>query len=263
MTWVLGVIAASLGIFFLWGLTAPRSQWRVISAWSVSNAYANEPGGASYGWRRLVSGVGVLGIGLVAVLGAAPGLLAALPQEQRTIPPIEKMWGAPDPQMVDRSIGGSTTVPEGLVEVPVLGYQNLDELDELPSYILDLTPFTLLGDASPRGYIGSAPAEGFSGVGPADLIVNVRGSVLCIPREAVVIETDTAVQIAIYYGLPDPKLGDDPTVVPPEPDHVAGCPLDDAVAGSVLIPITLKNYLGDRTVETLDGTKIRKVELAE
>lgn len=263
MSWVLGVVAATLGLFFLWGLLAPRSQWRVLSAWSVSNAYAHEPGGASYGWRRLVSGIGVLGVGLVAVLGAAPSLLASIPQEERPVSAVEKMWGAPDPQMVDRSIGGSTTVPTGLVEVPVLGYQDLDAVEDLPTYILGLKTFTLLGDDSPRGYIGSAPAEGFSGVGPADLVVNVRGSVLCIPREAVVIETDTTVQIAIYYGLPDPKPSADPAVVPPEPDHVAGCPLDDSVSGSVLIPITLKNYLADRTVETLDGTEIRQVKVVE
>lgn len=261
MSWIFGVIAASLGIFFLWGLLAPRSQWHVLSAWSVTNAYAHEPGGASYGWRRLLSGVGVLGIGIVAVLGAAPGLLASLPREQRVIPPVQQMWGAPDPQMVDRSVYGSSAAPDGLVEFPVLGYQNLDELDDIPAYILDLKKFTLLGDATPRGYIGSTPAEGFSGVGPADLIVNVRGSVLCIPREAVVIETETAVQIGIYYGLPDPKPDPKSDVAPPAPDNVAGCPLDDSVTGSVLIPITLSAVLGDRSVETLDGNEIHQVNV--
>jgi hypothetical protein len=265
VSWVFGVIAASLGVFFLWGLLAPRSQWHVLSAWSVTNAYAHEPGGASYGWRRLLSGVGVLGIGIVAVLGAAPTLFAKLPQEERVLPQEQVMWGTPAPQMVDRAIYGSSTPPEGLVSVPVLGYQDLDELDELPDYLLALTPFSLLGDQTPDGYIGSAPAKGFSGVGPADLVVNVRGSVLCIPREAVVIETDTSVQIAIYYGLPDPVVDPkaDPDVPPPVPDSVAGCPLDDSVSGSVLIPITLGALLGDRTVETVDGTEIRKVDVPD
>lgn len=265
MSWVFGVIAASLGVFFLWGLLAPRSQWHVLSAWSVTNSYAHEPGGASYGWRRLLSGVGVLGIASVAVLGAAPTLFAKLPQEERAIPPVEVMWGAPAPQMVDRAIYGSGTPPEGLVEAPILGYQDLDELDALPDYLLTLPPFTLLGNPYPRGYIGSAPAKGFSGVGPADLVVNVRGSVLCIPREAVVIETDTTVQIAIYYGLPDPAIDPkaDPDVPPTVPDSVAGCPLDDSIAGSVLIPITLGALLDDRTVEMLDGTEIRKVDVPD
>lgn len=266
MTWVFGVIAASLGIYFLWGLVAPRSQWRVLSAWSVSNPYANEPGGASYGWRRLLSGLGVLGLGVVAVLGATPGLLAALPKDERVVPPVQMMWGAPAPQLVNRAIYGSATPPPGLVEFPALGYQDLDDLDELPPYLLELTEYTLLGDATPPGFIGSAPAEGFSGVGPADLVVNVRGPVLCIPREAVVIETETTVQIAIYYGLPDtrpaPDAPDD-APPPPAPDHVAGCALDDPVTGSVLIPITLASELGDRTVETLDGTEIRRVKVVD
>lgn len=263
MNWVFGVIAGSLGLYFLWGLLAPRSQWRVLSAWSVSNPYANEPGGASYGWRRLLSGVGVLGLGVVAVLGATPSLLAAVPKEVRASSPVRIMWGSPDPQVVNRAIYGSHTPPEGLVQFPVLGYQDIDELDAMPPYLLGLKHFSLLGDANPPGYIGSTPAEGFSGLGPADLVVNVRGSVLCIPRQAVVIETETSVQIAIYYGLPDPTPVAGATEEPPEPDHVKGCPADDPVTGSVLIPITLESELGDRTVETLDGDEIRKVGLAD
>lgn len=260
MTWVFGLIAVSLGGYFLWGLVAPRSQWRVLSAWSVSNPHAHEPGGASYGWRRLLSGVGVLGLGAVAVLSSAPDLVAALPKETRPISAVQVMWGAPDPQIVDRSIYGSATVPTGLVDVPIDGYQDLDELDDLPPYLLTLRTFRMLGDETPPGYIGLTPAEGFSGIGPADLVVHVLGSVLCIPREAVVIETDTTVQIAIYYGLPDPKPAADGTEAA-APDHVAGCPADDSVTGSVLMPITLTAELGDRTVETLEGDEIRKVNV--
>lgn len=263
MTWIFGVLAVSLGVYLLWGLVAPRSQWRALAAWSVSNPHANEPGGSAYGWRRLLSGVGVLGLALVGVFAATPGLLAALPQEERVVSPLNAMWGTPDPQLVNRAVYGSSAPPAGLVEFPVLGYQDLDELDELPPYLLELTEYALLGDTTPPGYIGSAPAVGFSGVGPADLVVNVRGPVLCIPREAVVIETDTAVQIAIYYGLPDPKPSADPDVPTPVPDNVKGCRTDDSVTGSVLIPITLSAELGDRTVETLDGEAIRKVDVPE
>jgi hypothetical protein len=255
---VFGVIAVSLGAYFLWGLVAPRSQWLVLSAWSVSNPHAHEPGGASYGWRRLLSGIGVLGLGAVAVLSSAPDLVAALPKDTRAVSVVQVMWGSPDPQIVNRSVYGSATVPTGLVEVPIDGYQDLDELDDLPPYLLTLRTFRMLGDESPRGYIGVTPAEGFSGIGPADLIVHVRGSVLCIPREAVVIETETSVQIAIYYGLPDPEPAADGSV-PPAPDHVAGCPANDPVTSSVLIPITLSSELGDRTVETLTGDELRKV----
>lgn len=260
MSWVFGVVAVSLGIYFLWGLFAPRSQWRALSAWSVSDPHAHEPGGASYGWRRLLSAVGVLGLAAVGAISVTPGVLAALPQEAPLVSPVEVMWGKPLPQLVDRSVYGSTTVPGGLVEVPVLGYQDLDELDELPTYLLDMRHFSLLGDTSPSGLIGAYPGDGYSGVGPADFLVNVRGSVLCIPRSAVVIESETTVQVAIYYGLPDAEPAADGTPAP-APDHIAGCPADDPVTGSVLIPITLAAELGDRTVQTLTGDEVPKVEL--
>ena len=264
MTWVLGVFAVSLGIYFLWGLLAPRSQWRALSAWSVSNPHTNEPGGASYGWRRLLSGVGVLGLAFVTIVSAAPEFISSIPQPERPVSPVHVMWGFPEPQLINRSVYGSETVPEDLVEVPVVGYQNLDELDELPSYLLGLKNFRFLGKQAPAGYIGVTPAEGFSGIGPADFVVNVRGSVLCIPREAVVIETDSSVQIAIYYGLPDPKADPEADAVAPAiPDHVAGCPLGDPIGGSVLIPITLSSSLGDRVVETLAGTAIPKVDVPD
>lgn len=262
MNWVFGLVVVSLGIYFLWGFLAPRSQWRALSAWSVSDAHAHEPGGASYGWRRLLSAVGILGIAGVGIVAATPGVLAALPREPPLVSPVEVMWGAPAPQLVDRSVYGSTTVPDGLVEVPVLGYQNLDELDDLPLYLLEIRHFSLLGDEAPAGYIGSYPGDGFTGIGPADLVVNVRGSVLCIPRSAVVIETETTIQVAIYYGLPNPSpLADDTPA--PAPDHLAGCPADDPNTGSVLIPITLISELGDRTVQTLTGDEVPKVEMEE
>lgn len=119
MSWVFGVVAVSLGIFFVWGLLAPRSQWRTLSAWSVSDPHAHEPGGSGYGWRRLLSAVGVLGLGAVAVIAVTPGVLAAIPREEPLVSPVEVMWGKPVPQLVDRSVYGSTTVPTDLVEVPV------------------------------------------------------------------------------------------------------------------------------------------------
>lgn len=262
MTWVFGIIAVTLGIFFLWGLVSPRSQWRVLTAWSVSDPHSHEPGGAAYGWRRLLSAVGVLGLGAVGIVSVTPDLLSALPQEGPLVTPVEEMWGSPTPQLVDRSVRGSTTPPATFIEVPVLGYQDLDELDEVPLYLIDMKHFSLLGDGSPAGYIGSYPGDGYSGVGPADLVVNVRGPVLCIPREAVVLETDTSVQIAVYYGLPEGEPAEDGTPAP-APDHAAGCPADAAVTGSVLIPITLNAELGDRTVETTGGEPIRKVELPD
>lgn len=262
MNWIFGAVAMSLGLVFLWGLIAPRSQWRALQAWSVSNSYAHEPGGAGYGWRRFISAVGIAGLCTVVAIAVTPGVLAALPREQVLVSEVEQMWGAPSPQLVDRAVYGSSTPPDGLVEVPVLGYQNLDELDDVPLYLIEMRRFSLLGDQTPAGYIGSNPGTGVSGVGPADLVVNVRGSALCIPREAVVTETETSVQIAVYYGLPDPEPLADGTPAP-TPDSVAACPADDPNTGSLLIPITLAAVLGDRTVETVTGEAIRKIELPD
>lgn len=251
MSWVFGTIALTMGIVFLWGALAPRSQWRALSGWSVSDAHAHEPGGAAYGIRRLVSAVGV--VGLTSVLLVTTSSIMVSP---RSMPPptdIQVMWGSPEPQLVDRVFHNLAQPPVGLVEVAVLGYQTIDE--DAPEYFLRLRPFSLLGSDRVPGYIGADPDEGFSAIGSADIVVHVRGPVLCIPRKAVVIETEKSVQIGIYYGLPDPVEG------APAPDNAIGCPHDSPVTGSVLIPIGLAAPVGERDVVALDGTELHEVSL--
>lgn len=251
MAWLFGALAVTMGIVFLWGLLAPRSQWRVLASWSVSNPHANEPGGAGYALRRLISGLGALGMVAVLAVTSSSALLAQLPREGPVLSPLQLMWGTPTPQLVDRVVHARTTPQEGLVSEPLLGYQDLDE--GIPDYLLTIKHFTLLGVEDIPGYLGSEPDEGSSAIGLADLVVNVRGPVLCVPREVTVIETETDVQIGIYYGLPDPADGS-------VPDHLTGC-ADHSVTGSVLIPIPLDEPLGDRVVQGLDGTKIPRVKV--
>lgn len=253
MSWVFGSLAVLLGIVLLWGTVAPRSQWRVLAGWSTPHPYADEPSGAAYAVRRIVSAAGVVGV--IAVLAA--GSSALLPREAGNalpLPLVEQMWGTPPPRLVDRVITPIAAPPPGLVEFPVLGYQDLT--DGVPDYLRDLRPFTLLGDAAVPGYIGEEVDEGTTATGTADLIVHVRGPVLCIPRDAVAIETETAVQIAVYYGLP---VAADGTA----PDSVAGCAPDAALTGSVLIPLVLAAPLGEREVQGLDGAPLESVPLLD
>lgn len=256
MSFAFGVIAATLGIVFLWGIFAPRSQWRALAGWSTSDPHRSEPDGAAYTVRRLLSGLGVLALVTVVLVSAAPVLLSGAQPMAPGLSTVEQMWGKPAPQIVNRSIKPLQAPPAGLVEFPILGYQPFDEETGSPEYLARLTTFTRLGVQQIPGYIGTLPDVGFSGVDFAEMVVNTRGPILCIPRQAVVIETDTTVQIGIFYGLPDSTDGS-------AVDHVAGCPVDSTLTGSVLIPIPLSAPVGDREVQALDGSPLTEVEAPE
>jgi hypothetical protein len=255
VNWVFGTLAITLGVVFAWGLFAPRSQWRTLSGWSVSDPRLHEPGGATYGILRLISGLGIVGVLTVAAV-VASSTVANLPTPPPPRTAIEIMWGAPDPQVVNRYFVPLTSPPEGLVEMPLLGYQAFD--GTVPDYLVELENFTYLGDSAVAGYLGGPPDEGFAAIDFASMVVHVRGPVLCIPRELVVIESEVTIQIAVYYGLPDPV-----DVDAPAPDNAAGCLVDDPVTGSLLIPIALANPVGDRTVVQLDGTEVERIRLSE
>ena len=252
MNWVFGVVAVTLALLFAWGLLAPRSQWRVLGAWAVSDSYAHEPGGSGYGLRRLLSAVGLLAVGLVLALGATPMLTADTrdPAPPRTA--VEAMWGHPAPHLVARVVRGAPAADPTLAAGSVLAFQSLEDAEELPTYLLNIPTFSLLGARDVPGLIGAEPEKGLSAFGAAQLVVKVRGPILCIPRQAVVVETETTVQIGIYYGLPDSADG-------APRDHLAGCPADGPLTASVLIPIVLAAPLGDRDVQLLDGSSLSHV----
>lgn len=256
MGWVLSILAATLGLVFLWGVFAPRSQWRALSAWSVSDEHTHEPGGAAYGWRRFVSALGVLGIGAVVAVTASSAV-ASIPQQQPTRTNyVQLMWGSPTPEIIDRTITPIAAPPEGLVEVPIEDYQSFNEDDGLPDYLSGLDAFTYLGALEVPGFIGTIPDVGFSALDFADLVVHVRGPILCIPRQAVVIESETDIKIGIYYGAPLPADGS-------QPDNAAVCATDASITSSVLLPLNLSAPVGDRVVTMLDGTELTDVELQE
>lgn len=256
MSWAFGVIAATLGIVFLWGLFAPRSQWRALAGWASPDPHRSEPSGGAYTVRRLLSALGVLSLVIVVLVDTAPTWLNGDQRTAAGLSTVEQMWGTPPPQIVNRSIKPLAAPPSGLVEMPVLGYQAFDEETGSPEYLARLKTFSRLGVVQIPGYIGSLPDVGFSGVDFAEMVVQTRGPLLCIPRQAVVIETETAVQVGIYYGLPDSADGS-------AVDHVAGCPVGASITGSVLIPLPLSAPVGDREVQALDGSPITEVEPPE
>lgn len=249
---MLAVVAGTLGLLLAWGLFAPRSMWRALTAWSVSDPHRNEPGATSYALRRLVAGVGVLAMAGVLVF-AASNYVANLPKPAPPLSSVRIMWGQPDPQVVDRVVTPLTVAPTDLQQEPVLGYQAFGS-NGPPSYLTRLKQFSRLGSSEIPGYVGREPDAGLAAIDTASMVLHVRGPILCIPRQVVVIESDTTVQVGVFYGLPNAADGS-------AVDHLAGCPADSTLTASLLIPIALAAELGDRTVESLDGSPIESVDI--
>ncbi|EAR24524.1 fumarate hydratase [marine actinobacterium PHSC20C1] len=255
MGWVWWFLAVPLGVAALWALFAPRNQWRSLFAWSVSNAHSSEPGGAAFAYRQIIAAL-ALGLALLAIILAAVGSAAREPAKSHHASEIEETWGSPEPLLVYRTFQASTTPDATLVNVPIVSYLPVNDDERAPLYLLELEAFSRLGTTNIPGYIGTHPAETDSTIGRADVVVKVNGPLLCIPRRVVVIETPETVQLAVFYGLPTPIDGS-------EPDNAAACPLGDDVAGSVLIPISLNDVIGERTVESLDGAPLTLVDLED
>ena len=248
---MLGVAAATVGLFFLWGVLAPMNQWRVLTGWSVSDPHRHEPGVGSYGVRRLVSAVGAAGVLAVFVV-AGISTVEELPKAPPPFTAVRVMWGTPDPQVVNRVVRSLQAPPVDLANQLILGYQAFD--GAAPSYLTRLRNYSLLGNDDVPGYIGTIPDQGLAGVDTAQMLIHVRGPILCIPRAAVVLETETTIRVAIYYGLPDSSDG---TAV----DNAVSCRAGSTLTASLLVPITLTAPVGDRKVQTLDATNIPAVKI--
>ena len=253
MAWVFGVLAVALAVFLLWTLLAPRGQWRALVGWSVGDIHRDEPSGTAYALRRLGAGLGLLGILTVAGFAVAPSLQtnAERVPEQTA---IELMWGGVRPFVVDRIITPLGAPSGAFPEMPVLGFQSF--ADGTPNYVARLDDFRLLGRDSPPGYVGEVPPIGNGALDFADIIVNVRGPLLCIPREVVMVESEADIRIGVFYGLPQGPEG-------AEGDSIAGCPTNAAVTGSVLIPLQLSAPLEGRPILNLAGEPITQVGIIE
>ena len=250
MGFVFIALAVTAGVICLWGLVAPRGQWRALASWSFRDPHAGEPGATAYAIRRVASGLGLAA--LLVVVGTTSTAFVfrpATPEKEPTA--IELMWGNPKPTIVNRDILGIGAAPTDLVDVPILGYQAFEQ-GSPPRYLQQLKTYTRLGTESIPGLVGTYPDVGFAATDKAEIIVNVRAAILCIPRQAVVVETETAVQIGVFFGLPNPTDGS-------VPDHLEACADGQSLTGSLLIPVQLAAEVGDREVQSLDGTPLNEV----
>lgn len=236
---------------FLWGLVSPRSQWKVLAAWSYRKPQADEPSAFAFAVHRVISGLGIVFFGAVGANGLAQ-YIAELPPPPAPQSAVQQMWGtAPEPQVVNRVVSPQDAVPTGLVEITVDGYQLVENESHSPRY-LHLLPRFEPADLVRSGIVGVAPAKNFPALDSAELVVNVRTWGNCIPRQAVVIETETEIQIGFYAGVPN-RQDDVPL------DHLS-CDRPAFVQNSLLIPINLGAPVEGRKVQTFDGKPITLVE---
>ncbi len=254
MTILLLVVLVSLGVVFFWGLLAPRSQWRALVSWSYRDPHAHEPTGSAYTLYRLVAA-----LGLATML--VSGLLAHRSWTDNQPPPptpptaVERMWGSPDPLVVNRVVHPVETAPAGLVAQPILGYQAVNGQTRQPPYLFGLGVFGLESATPENGYLGTEPATGLVALDTAGLVVRVAGDARCFPHAVVVREDAKSVRVGVFYGQANPPDGSNA-------ENLADCNTRaSALNVSVLIPIPLNASLGDRAVLTLEGDAILSVPL--
>lgn len=247
------IILVSLGIVFLWGFLSPRSQWRALISWSYRDPYLNEPTGFAYVMYRLVSVIGIISMVVSGVL------VYQVEQASAPVPPVppttaELLWGSPEPVVVNRVVQPLTAPPTGLVDQPILGYQDMTGRTRQPPYLFSLKNFSMPDAIIENGFIGTDPSVGLIALDTAKLVVRVAGDPQCFPHAAVVQETTAAVYVAIYYGR-----------ALPTGTEVEGADQCNVLASSMnvstIIPIPLVEPLGRRDVVTLNGSPIKRVEL--
>lgn len=241
--------AALFAVFFVWGLFWPRSQWRVLASWMRRDPNAAEPGATAYGTQRIISGVGVA---TFIAVGAVTGItyVQALPTPEPPLSALQQMWGnAPEPVVVDRVIRGKDAADPTLVAEDILGYQLVDNVNHRPRYLAYLKVYDPPGPDDKL--LGGDPSLGFAALDSAELVINVRVKAQCVPLEAVVIETETAVQIGIFSGIPEP-------VGSAHPGNEF-CSGDSMMGPSLLIPINLGADVGERDLQNLDGSPLRRI----
>ncbi|MHB1171173.1 MAG: hypothetical protein ACYCZY_01510 [Lacisediminihabitans sp.] len=247
---VVVVVAVGLAILTVWGFVSPRGQWRVLASWSRREPHANEPGSAAVAVQRLVAALGI------AVLLAAAGTaynsyLDTLPKPARSVGPVERMWGSPAPKIVNRVFTAATAAPAQLVNQPILGYQVMDGTRREPGYLFSLEAYAPSAAEFAGGYLGKDPPVGLSALDIADLVVHLRGDKNCLPQQVVLTENKDAVLIAVFYGQPNPPDGSNAAKLGAcNPNPPAG------QSTSLLLPVGLSAPVGDRTVKTIDGSKV-------
>lgn len=253
MELVVFVALISLGVIFLWGLLAPRSQWRALISWSYRNPHFDEPTGSAYLIYRAIAAIGVISLTFGAIASYQTWL------SRQPVPPkpptqVELMWGKPAPVVLNKVITGTTEVPTGLVDQPILGFQVVDGEHRQPAYLFGLKYFKAKGATTKNGLIGGLPAAGLVALDTADLVVKVAGDSRCFPHSVVVRETEKTVEIGVFYGQKNPADGSNK-------DNLASCRTVSSPNNvPTLIPIKLQSPVDKRAVVDLSGEPIFEVE---
>lgn len=244
------VVSLALGGLFLWGLLSPRSQWNVLVAWTRSDPRATEPGATSYATARFISFIGLMALLAVAAGWGVGAIRTRLPTTAAHSPStVERIWGAPQPVVVDRVFTSLSLPPSGLWSEVVRGYQNIDLESRRPVYLFNAVAVRNTGPASQAGFLGVEPIATAVALDTADFVVHVVADARCIPEQVVVATVDGAVQIGVYFANPRGSI-DSGTADACEPD-----PPTERSAG-YLVPVDLPEPLGERELHTLDGNPI-------
>ncbi|HRN28792.1 MAG TPA: hypothetical protein PK890_03685 [Terrimesophilobacter sp.] len=245
-----------LGVLFVWGLVAPRSQWRLLLSWTYREPQSDAPSGWAFGVQRVVAGLGIAG--LLAGGGLAwQRYLDALPEPPPPPNPIEQMWGDAGTVVVNRVVAPSSSVPSGLVRVDPSAYHAMDGQRRQPAYLFSVPTMGVPHGEDAGGLVGEAPAPGLVGLDTARVVVLVSADSACIPREVFLQEGPSTVRVAVYFGRPDLADGT---------EHWSGresCKPGSSGARSLLIPLPLATPLGERLVTDLDGVPLRRAPILE
>ncbi len=246
------VILGGLTILTVWGVAAPRSQWRALTGWSRSDSSGGDPGPAVAGIHRAVATVALVSLavgGMSVVRGVfQPSGRAG---ERSIVDPVRLQWGSPDPTVVNRVFVPVTRPPNGLVREPILRFQIVNAKTRSPGYLFGLSTYSRPHASATDGYLGALPPVGLTALDTADLVVQVRADRRCTPHQVLVVESATTVGIAVYYGRPAGEPLDAKALASPCDARAAG-----TKSSSVLIPIDLGGAVGARAVLDLDGTPI-------
>lgn len=256
MQLVLVSLAGSLAALFLWGVVSPRSQWYALVGWTRASPRETEPGSGAYAVGRVLSLIGFTAL-LVIGVNFALGTIKFAPGGPTRSPSVaEVVWGQPRPYVVDRVFAPLGAPPEGLVQQAVTGYQNVDGIANTPAYLFSTGKIRTAGLATQPGFIGVEPLPNAVALDTADLVVHVLGDDRCIPQQVTIIPVEGAVQVGVFFGQPNPTDGSNAA-------NVADCDPDPPVARSraYLIPVDLDQPLGERMLQSLDGTEIPDVRV--
>ena len=253
MTTLLISAAVLLGVLFLWGVVSPRGQWNALVSWTRSEPRGSEPSAGAYAVGRFLSFVGLVVLTIIGVSFAVGSIDFSGPPRPPAPTLVQRVWGEPRSYVVDRVFTPVSAPPEGLLAVQVDGYQVIHPVERTPAYLFEAGKIRAAGLATLPGFLGVQPIPDAVALDTADIIVHVRADDRCIPQQVVVVQTEEAVQVEVFFGPPTAEEGATADGAACDPT----APVDES--RGYLIPIDLTAGFGARTVQTLAAEEIVRV----